>query len=554
MRACGLPRPVALALLNRGISDPEAAEQYLNPRLSRIEDPLNLPGMKTAAEALWQAVRDGWPIAVYGDYDVDGITSTALLVHVLRGLGANATPFLPLRMEDGYGLSVGALERCVERCKPRMVVTVDCGTCSVEAVEWARGRGVDVVVTDHHEAASAVAPARAVVNPKLGPPGDAHYLAGVGVAFKLCHALLKQARRDGRSPDSLPDLRRYLDWVAVGTICDVVPLRGENRAFARHGLERLRENNWIGLAALMAAAGVNPRSVDSYHVGFLIGPRLNAAGRLGDAEAALELLLTEDAARAKKLAAQLDASNRERQKIEADTVEEASREIDGFFDPERHFGLVVARKGWHPGVVGIVASRLVTSYRRPAVVIAIDEDGEGRGSCRSLEEFSMMDGLGQCAGLLTKWGGHSMAAGVELPEKGIKAFAEKFNEAAKAVLEGLDLRPVVKIDAWIEAGDAGEDLYEAMERMRPFGLGNSRPVWGLRGAKVVGRPRVVGGKHLRLTLALGKQTWDAIAFQMGARSIPPGPLDIAFHLQKNTYGGRNDLEFNVQDLRATEAG
>ncbi|MFH0908473.1 MAG: DHHA1 domain-containing protein [bacterium] len=226
--------------------------------------------------------------------------------------------------------------------------------------------------------------------------------------------------------------------------------------------------------------------------------------------------------------------------------------MDGFFDPARHFGLVVARQGWHPGVVGIVASRLVTSYRRPAIVIAIDEEGEGRGSCRSLEEFDMMDGLEKCSGLLTKWGGHSMAAGIEVPEKGIKAFAEKFNEAAKSVLEGLDLRPVVKMDAWIEAREAGEDLFEAMGRMRPFGLGNPRPVWGLRGVKVVGRPRVVGGKHLRLTLASGGKTWDAIAFGMGDRAIPPGPLDIAFHLQKNTYGGRNDLEFNVQDFRAAE--
>ena len=417
----GIPAPLVALLVARGFSDAEAVDHFLNPRLSDMSDPFLLPGMDKAVDRIWKAIDAGQQIVVFGDYDVDGITSAALMIQVLVRLGAKVRPFLPHRIDDGYGLAEETLQRCIDELRPRLVITVDCGTGAVGSVKLAGRAGVDVVVTDHHEPSGSLAPAIAVVNPKLGVDEDSKALAGVGVAFKVCHALIKRGRQNGRTTAETVDLRPYLDLVGVGTIADVVPLKAENRILTRYGLDQLNQTKSVGLKALIEVAGIRGR-LDAYHVGFLLGPRLNAAGRLGDAQAALDLLLTDDPQRAREVAAQLDQSNHERRDIEKQIVEEATKELVSCFDPKKHFSLVLARKGWHPGVIGIVASRIGQSYRRPTIVIALDETDEGRGSCRSIEEFNIVEHLAKCSDLLIRFGGHAMAAGLDVRVANIEAF------------------------------------------------------------------------------------------------------------------------------------
>ncbi len=540
-----LPHPVARLLAARGFGDVAAAEKFLRARLSDLTEPERLPNLPAAVARIAQALAQHEKIVVFGDYDADGLTSAALLVRVLRALGAEAAAFIPHRLDDGYGLTAQALAKCIEQHQPQLIITVDCGTCSAEAI---RSTPVPVIVTDHHDPAGELSPAFAVVNPKLGTDAGLKLLAGVGVAFKLCHALLKHLR--SRQVPTAVDLKDYLDLVAIGTVADVVPLTGENRILVRHGLLRLAQTNKPGLTALMEVAGL-AQNPDAWHIGFVIGPRLNAVGRLGNAHDVLELLLTEQPDRALELARKLDAANRERQTIEKTIVEEAMREIDATFDPARDFGLVVAKATWHPGVVGIVAARLVQRYRRPAIVLAEEADGTCRGSCRSIEEFHLVEHLAQCAGLLTRYGGHGMAAGVSLLQENLGAFRQRFTALAQATLGGRDLRPTLRLDGWLALRDANEDLYAALERLRPFGQQHPDPVWAVRGVQVYGAPRRMAKDTLGLTIAGDGVLLRAIGFGMGKRDIPDGPLDIAFHLHRETWQGRTGLQLQLCDFRAT---
>lgn len=546
-----LPPAVARLLAARGCADAAAADAFLSPRLSALGDPFALPGLEDAAARIWRAIEAGERIAVFGDYDVDGVTSAAMLTKILRALGARAEPFLPLRLEEGYGLSLEALHRCLETCRPSLIVTVDCGTGSREAVEEAHRRGVDVVVTDHHHPGDVRAPARALVNPKLSGDESLHVLAGVGVAFKLCHGLVKSGRARGVEIASRLDLRPFLDFVALGTIADIVPLVGENRILARHGLAQLNQTQHPGLEALIEVSGIE-HEIDAYEVGFRLGPRLNAAGRLGDAQRALDLLLGEPAHNLLALARELDKSNQERRDIEERAVKEAIAELEQRFDPARDFGLVVGREGWHPGVVGIVASRLLQRFHRPVVVVALDEDG-GRGSCRSIEGFDMMAGLAPCAGELLKFGGHTMAAGLELKPGCFDAFAASFNESARRLLAGRDLRPVQRIDAWIALDEVDDRLLAALDRMRPFGVGNPTPVWAAREVRLAESPRVVGKGHLKMLIASGGRQYEAMGWGMGDRAIPDGPLDIAFQPKRDRFLGVDRIVLHIQDFRPASA-
>lgn len=547
----GLPRPLARVLVERGCADSVAADRFLQPRLSDLTDPFLLPAVGAAVDRIWQALDRGESIVVFGDYDVDGITSTALVTQVLRQLGGKVQYFLPHRMEEGYGLSLDALARCMEEFHPQLIVTVDCGTGSVAAVKEAARHGVDVVITDHHSPGAEIAPAIAVVNPKLCGHAGLQALAGVGVAFKLCHALLKRGRDAGRNQVSAIDLKLQLDLVALGTIADIVPLTGENRIFARHGLRQLNQTANIGLKTLVEVAGVKG-PVDAYEVGFRIGPRLNAAGRLGDAQLALELLLGGTEERLRELAGYLDASNRERQGIEAAMVEQAVAELDVAFNPDAMFSLVVAKQAWHPGVVGIVASRLVQRYYRPTVVIALEE-GSGRGSCRSIEGFDVVSALSECSAYLKKFGGHKMAAGLELDADKIEEFRSAFNRLAVERLRGMELRPVQRVDAWMDLADADDRLWRGLEELRPFGLENPTPVWGTAGVCVVGRPRQVGKGHLKLQLAAGGVQREAIGWGMADRPLPEGSLDICYQLKRDSFMGQEKLVLILQDFRASSA-
>ena len=545
-----LPMPLVAVLMNRQVNTADAIEGFLHPRLSNLSDPFLVPNMDRAVVRIWDAIDAGESIAVFGDYDVDGISSTALLVGFLSELGAPAIPFLPNRIADGYGFSAETVTRCIDEVRPRLIVTVDCGVGSVEGVKAAIDRGVDVVVTDHHEPPKELAPALAIVNPKLSENESIRMLAGVGVAFKLCHALLKVARDQGREEVGNIDLREFMDFVALGTVADIVPLIGENRVLARYGLRRLTSPRSLGLKTLIEVAGIQ-NEVQAHHVGFQLGPRLNAAGRLGDAEAALELLLTEDEARARRLAMKLDAANRERQDIETRIARAAQASIDEWYKADRHYSLVVAKQGWHPGVIGIVASRLSQRYSRPAIVIGFNDEGVGRGSCRSVEGFDLVENLDLCTEYLIQHGGHAMAAGLELEEKDLDAFRRAFNEIAREQLKGKDLRPVQRIDGWVHLGEADAWLYDTLQQIRPFGHSNPAPVFGARQVRVV-RHRIVGNGHLQMTLASGGVQIEAIAFNMGHRALPDGPMDIAFQLKRNHYQGQESLRLDIQDFRAYE--
>ncbi len=571
-----IPKPLVSLLVQRGCKTEEDVTRFVKCGLSSLRDPFELPDMNPAVERIWCALGDGEKITVFGDYDADGICSTALLVRVLRALGGEVSAFIPNRLDDGYGLSPDSLAACVEQNSPTLIVTVDCGTNSVESVEKAKELGIDVVITDHHEPGEQIADAIAVVNPKIGSAGSlrgrhspgppeesdsvgraslseraahpASILAGVGVAFKLCHALVKVGRDASNASAASIDLKDYLDFVAVATITDMVPLLGENRALVRAGFQTLENSKNAGWNALKKLAGVTG-TIEAYHAGFTFGPRINAAGRIGRPDAALELFLTDLPATADEKAHFLDQANRERQAIEKEIVKEAIEEIEKTFDAEKDFGLVIAREGWHIGVIGIVASRLVRRYGRPVAVIGMD-GGSGRGSCRSIDAFNLLDGLNACSGLLNQFGGHAMAAGLDIEEKNLEAFKKQFNAFAAEQFKDADLRPVLKIDRKIELSEADSALMDGLKRTGPFGQDNPEPVWAACGV-TVDDSRILKEKHLKLALSDGDSRIDAIGFNM-AEKLPTGAVDVAFTLQENTWNGRTTLQLNLKDIRPAE--
>ncbi len=569
-----IPMPVAAVLAGRGLSDPVQAEEFLNPRLSSLSDPFSLPGMNEAVKRIWTAILGHEKIVVYGDYDIDGITSTALLVSVLGKLGANAGSFLPNRFTDGYGLSTGALRRCIETCRPGLVITVDCGTCAVDAVKLARSFGIDVVVTDHHEITGPLTEAVAVINPLLSDNSAVSHLAGVGVVFKLCHGLIKYGMTagsiDGKNdPAELIrdiDLREWLDLVAIGTVGDVVPLTGENRILVHHGLNYLNKlfngsdfssgktgQYRPGLVQLGKIAGLGKSDVNCYHIGFVIGPRLNAAGRLGSAVPALELLLTQDEIHAENLASILDDTNKERKRIEEDIMERALDHIKSFSDERNSFGIVTHDKGWHIGTIGIVASRLSSKFRRPVVVIGFDEDGLGRGSCRSTSDIDVAKVLSMCTDYLVSCGGHKMAAGLVIRKENVDLFHKRFNQICAGESKNIHDDSVYKFDAWLtHLGEIDAFFFKAMQRLEPFGMGNAKPVWGIRNVRVVGSPRKVGKNHLKMVVAGGASQFEAIGFEMADEPLPDGSLDMLFQVQEDNYRGRDSLQLNIKAFRPSE--
>lgn len=551
-RQASLPLPLARCLVARGVTTAAEADRFLNPRLSDFADPFLIPGMEPAVERIWQAIHDNSPIVVYGDYDVDGVTSAALMSEVLTRLGARVTRYLPSRMEEGYGLSVEAVARCIKVDRPGLIVTTDCGTGSHDAVESARACGVDVVVTDHHEiGAAGPASALAVVNPKLGEDASARILAGVGVAFKVCYALLKRGREQRRRKAGDLDLREYLDLVALGTVSDMVPMRHENRILVRHGLSQLNRRERVGLNALADVAGVKGE-MGTYHVGFVLGPRINAAGRLGDAGDALALLLTGDEGEAMSLAARLEESNRDRRKIESEIMAAAVRQVEEQGGPDTPAGIVVGQEGWHVGVIGIVASRLVSRYGCPAIVVGFDEGGLGRGSCRSVEGFDLLSGLGQCRDWLNRFGGHEMAAGLEVTQDRFAPFKEAFRSACSATLRGRDPGGTLELQGWVTLAETlDKQFMDLSARMGPFGEGNPEPLWGMRGVQILGSPKVVGQAHLKLRVGQGAHSCDAIGFNMADRleEIPDGPVDLACMVRSNTYLGRCSPQLHLLDFR-----
>ncbi len=531
-----LPEALAALLVQRGQDEAETARHYLRPALGALSDPAALAGMAEAVDAITATVRAGGTIMVHGDYDVDGQCATALLTRALRAAGADVVPFVPHRLRDGYDFGPAGLA-AAQAAGASLVVTCDCGITAGETVHLARAAGIGVVITDHHLPGEVLPPAVAVIDPQR--PDDSSgltTLCGTGIAFKLVQALVPALGLPANLPYYL------LDLVALATVADVVPLQGENRILVKHGLRLMADSAWPGLRGLVHASGLGGKEVRAGHCGFILGPRLNAAGRIGDAMDGLRLLLSDDPAEASTLASQLDGLNTERQALDQRILDEAMEQVERSADLERDAGFVLAGDGWHPGVVGIVASRLVERYGRPAFLIAFD--GEiGKGSGRSISRFDLHSALSACGDLLERFGGHHMAAGLTIRRGNLDAFRERFAGLTRERLTPDDLGPEQRVDLEVSLADMTHELERLCRYLEPCGTGNASPVFGVRGVRLAGRKNV-GAGHLKGVLDDGRSRLPAIGFQWADRVpwLGDGPVDAAFRLECNEWNGQLTLQ------------
>lgn len=534
---------IARLLQRRNFGSADDVQAFLNPRLASLQDPFLLNGMSETVERILHGIDEKERIVLFGDYDVDGVTSLALLNEMLCAYGAAASLFLPHRMEEGYGLSADALARCVRQHDPQLLIAVDCGTSSLAEIAGLHASGVDVIVLDHHEPKSEL-PDCLFINPKAAG-SEFSYLCSAGLVFKLCHALLKSRRIDF-------DLKSMLDLVALGTVADIVPLQAENRILVRSGSLALADTRRVGIAKLMEVASVKPPIMPE-DIGFRLGPRLNAAGRLATAEKALRLLLTKDPGEAEKLAHALDAQNRERQEVERKIQAEAEKELEKHFDPVRDTAIVLGGRGWHPGVLGIVAARIAKKYFRPTIVVGFDDAGEGKGSGRSIEGCSLISALNQCADLLQKFGGHEMAAGISVREEKFAQFRARFLVAARQQLSDDALAPRLRLDAVLGLAEVDYVLLDWHEKLQPFGNGNPQPLFVSRAVEPAAPPRVVGERHLSLHLKQSNWQQRAIFFDGVADALPPSPWDVAYRIRSDVYQGETRIQLQVHALRSAAA-
>lgn len=535
----GMPRILGRLLSQRGIQH-EEVERFLRPRLAELTDPFDIPEVDLAVDRILHAVDQKERVCIYGDYDVDGVSSIAVLRTTLEAYGLKPYSFIPRRSSEGYGLSEGGLGRCLtEFGKPDLMISVDCGTVSNDAIAMLQSKGVETVVVDHHEMGPDGRPdCVALVNPKASRD-PREYLCAAGVVFKLAHALLKQRPLEGF------DLKSVLDLVAVATISDIVPLVDENRLLVRHGLRKLENSVRPGLRALLKLTGTEGR-LSSADIGFRIGPRLNAAGRMDQPEQALATLMTGCSNEALDLADELENFNRKRQKLEQAIFAEAMALLqESTNDPV----IVVGSRAWHAGVVGIVASRLMRMYHKPVFVISIDENGIGKGSGRSIPGISLVEAIGSCREHLIAGGGHHMAAGLSIHEDLIDAFRESFVKFVNETCGEKDLAAKVQVDAEVELGELSLDFLASYELLQPFGSSNPQPIFLTRNVWLTEPPRRLKNNHLRLFLRQGYDERDAIFFGGGANELPDPPWDIAFTVDRNVFRGRVSVQISIQNVR-----
>jgi single-stranded-DNA-specific exonuclease len=562
---------VAQCLLNRGLDEPERIGRFLQPRLKQLADPFLLPNMAAAVERLFRARERREPLVIFGDYDVDGVTSTALLIEVLRRLGWTVDYYLPHRLDEGYGLSCEAVEHCLKRFPVTLLLAVDCGSTTVDSIAWLGQRGVDVIVLDHHQISSPPPSAVALVNPRAGiPPGAAGPLANahgdqrsgpstsdftelcpVGLAFKLAHALVKRGREAGLPGAADFDLRPLLDWVAVGTIADLVPLLGENRILVSAGLERLNSTQRPGLIALKQVAQ-SPLALGTYEVGFQLAPRLNAAGRLETAEEALHLLLAGNLSEAMPLALALDGRNRERQRIEHAIADEVIGAVRARFNPETDFVIVEGQELWHVGVVGIVASRVLQQFYRPTIIVG-GEGAEWRGSGRSIPGFDLAAALRECGDLLVHHGGHAMAAGLTIAPANLGAFRSRLNDLARRTLKPEAFQAPLRLDAEVALDEISLECLAQLGQLKPTGQGNppaqfvARKLDHQRPALRMGANK----QHVKMWVRNGGSAFETVWWNAGKESPPTGPFDLAFVPQINEYNGRRSVQLKLLDWQTS---
>ena len=545
LRAAGYPALLSAVLAARGVSTPEESALVLERERTLTHSPLLMKDMDKAVDRISRALAQGERIAVFGDYDVDGITATVLLVDYLRSRGADCLKYIPRRVEDGYGLGREALRLLRDR-GVTLVITVDCGITGVEEALFAREIGVDLVITDHHECKDVLPRAAAVVDPRRSDcPYPFKHLAGVGVALKLVLAL-------GRGREEAL-FARYCTLAAIGTVADVMEMSGENRTIVYRGLESIGSSDFLGLKALLRETGLEDREVSSTQIGFILAPRINAAGRMGEAELAADLLLTDDPARAESLARELCGLNRERQAVEQEIFSQAVEQI-AFLPAGERSALVLSSEVWHQGVVGIVASRLSERYSCPSFMIHL-QNGMGKGSCRSYGGFNLFAALESCADLLVDFGGHELAAGFNIREADIPAFRRRMNRVVCDYCNGE--RPVSSLDVDVvirRPEDVTLEEMEELSRLEPYGAGNERPVFLLPGAKVESVQNVGQNRHMKLRLSRGGCFFEAIFFSVNAAEcgVSAGMrVDAAFHLQRNEFRGVSTVQLQVVDLRET---
>lgn len=543
----GISSLLARLLINRGIKDSLSAKIFLSPQLTQLHDPYLLNDMTPAVERVWQAMARKEEILIYGDYDVDGITGVTLLASVLKKWGSQVSHYIPHRVKEGYGLNKRVIEKA-SREGVDLIITVDCGITAFEEVAYARHRGMEVIVTDHHQPGKDLPQAVAVINPGRR---DSSYpfreLAGVGVVFKLVQALEMRTKSS--------NIWEHLDLVALGTIADVVSLTGENRILVKYGLRELSQTRKPGLQALIEVTGIQGKQLTPTQVGFILAPRLNAGGRLSEAERGVKLLLAESKEEAFPLAQSLDKENRRRQQIEGQTVEEGISRIKEEVDLESEKVIVLADESWHPGVIGIVASRLVEKFYRPVILIALDED-QGKGSARSIESFHLFQALRECQNLLLGLGGHSLAAGLTITRGKIKHLRERINEIAHSQLSKEDLTPKLKIDSQLRLKDISLELIKSLNLLGPFGKGNTKPLFTSTGVELLDPPYLVKNNHLKLRVTEGGLVREAIGFKMGDKlselTRDAAGVDLAYSLEVNEWRGTKSIQLHLKDIRFSQ--
>ncbi|MEQ1575391.1 MAG: single-stranded-DNA-specific exonuclease RecJ [Vicinamibacterales bacterium] len=546
--------PVTARLLcMRGFSEPEAARRFLEPSLDDLLDPFRLAGMGVAVDRILVAISSRERIAIHGDYDVDGVTSTVILRRTLELLGADVIHFIPERLRDGYGLQPAALDR-LHADGVKLVISVDCGIRAAEAALHARALGLDLIITDHHEPDAALPEALAVINPKRQdcayPDKD---LAGVGVALKLVQALCTKSGRSSWFP-------AFVKVAAIGTLADVVPLRGENRIIAKLGLEMLSKGpHKVGLRSLLDVCGLTGKTIDSYHIGFVLAPRINAAGRMSSPDIAARLLLASDesmADEARGLAEQLNSENIRRQQEEAEIVAQAKKAVETDLEIGSRTIIVVAGEGWHRGVIGIVASKLVDAFNRPAIVLSIDGD-IAHGSCRSIPAFNVLAALESCGELMSKFGGHTQAAGLTIDSARIKELRARVNDYADSCLVPDDLRPRLRIDAPVAFKSLTAQVASELVRLAPFGAGNPSPVFRANRVEIVDGPRRLKERHLKMSFRQDGRVIRGIAWRASDRESfvteHRAAIDVAFTLEQDSWNGEKYLQLSVADFKAPES-
>ncbi len=545
---------LATLLAKRGWQDPEAVERFLYPKLAHLQDPFLLTNLDRAVDRLLQGMASAESIVIIGDYDVDGVTSTTLLVGLLNGFGIFPRFYVPRRMEEGYGLSHAALERILEEGKPDLLVALDCGTNSVEEVALLRQRGVEVIIVDHHRSKAEIPEDCILVNPHVYDSPDAPWaeLCTVGLVFKLAHGLVKRLREEGDDTALQLDIREMLDLVAMGTVADLVPLTGENRIFAKYGLKALEACSRVGMGALFEVAGIEQgQELTPVDISYKLGPRINASGRLGDASLPIEMLLSDDYGHCTQSARQLESFNRERQDIERLVYEQATEQVAEHMADAA--GLVVYGDDWHPGVVGIVAGKLAREFHRPCIVLG--NEGElAKGSGRSIPGLNLQEVLPACNRFLREWGGHPMAVGVSVEKDLILPFRQVFAQAVEDYLRQTPVQPPeIEISAWIDLPEITDDWLRQLDLLNPFGEGNPEPVFGVRNVVLQSPLRLFGQNHFRFQLELGQgRRLPAVAWRQ-AESLPPlnTPLEMALRISRKHWNGRSFIQAELVAWRLT---